>query len=435
MSQSNHTFKDHGPEVLGFVLSAIAIAALVIFHKITLEAGSFFLLIAGAFFLWLARMTRIRINLVRRQAMVRASVAAEGRVRTGLRALVAEKVSDPIILIDAAQKIMFANRAAKKLIGKKQKGKELGLIFRDTNVMESIAQSILDGKRKRLETVLTGPAKRFYEITVDPVSAKAQIKKLMEPARPLTVISFHDVTAARRADQMRTDFVANAGHELKTPLTSLLGFIETLSGPAKNDAGAYDKFLPIMHGEAERMVRVINDLLSLSRIEAEEHLHPKGEVSLAEIARTTKSTLDILAAKRGMKITLAIPADTPHVQGDTDQMLQMLHNLVNNAIKYGREKSTVKISARPVARLRTTGKPGVALTVHNQGEAIPAEHIPRLTERFYRVDAARSRKVGGTGLGLAIVKHIVTRHLGTLQITSTRAKGTTFTIALPHHSR
>ena len=349
-----------------------------------------------------------------------------------LRALAAQNVIDPIILIDAGRRVMFTNKAAKKRLGKKQKGKDLGLILPDSGALEVISKSLDDGKTRTIESTFPGPVTRFFEITVVPISPQAQRKKqVASEGNPLAVISFHDITGLKRAEKMRTDFVANAGHELKTPLTSLLGFIETLQGPALGDQKALEKFLPIMHDEASRMVNVISDLMSLSKIEAQEHVLPEARVEIRAVAKNIASAMHLAAEQRSIKLTFQIPEDLPAVRGEAEQIFQAIRNLVSNAIKYGREKSRVIVTARAVESIGAAETPAVEITVTDQGQGIPAKHLPRLTERFYRVDTTRSRRIGGTGLGLAIVKHIVTRHRGTLKIESTAGHGTTVTVTLP----
>ena len=230
---------------------------------------------------------------------------------------------------------------------------------------------------------------------------------------------------------MRVDFVANASHELRTPLSSLLGFIETLQGVARGDVAASDRFLRIMHEEAERMVRLIDDLLSLSRIELDRHVQPTGHVALSPVMESVRKSMEQHAAKRGITLVAELPDDLPTLRADPDQVIQVFQNLINNAVKYGREASAIRITARRIDRIPDSGLPGVAITVADQGDGIAPEHLPRLTERFYRVDAARSRRLGGTGLGLAIVKHIVNRHRGSLTIDSIQGEGTQVTVALP----
>ena len=224
---------------------------------------------------------------------------------------------------------------------------------------------------------------------------------------------------------MRADFVANASHELKTPIAGLLGFIETLRGPARDDVQARERFLGIMAEQADRMRRLVDDLLMLSRIEQHEHSRPDAAI---EIDRVLKGVLDLLQLKasgRKVALELHVEADLPRAVGDYDELTIVFQNLVDNAIKYTKPNTPVRVTARLL------GQDRVAVAVSDEGDGIPAAHLPRLTERFYRVDAARSRQLGGTGLGLAIVKHVVNRHRGRLDIQSTPGRGSTFTVVLP----
>jgi two-component system phosphate regulon sensor histidine kinase PhoR len=235
---------------------------------------------------------------------------------------------------------------------------------------------------------------------------------------------------------MRSDFVANASHELRTPLAALSGFIETLAGPARDDADARERFLETMAAEARRMTRLVNDLLSLSRIEASEHQPPGGRIDLIDCLQTVTDTLRPYAERRGVDLQLRRPARLAAIPGDRDQLIQLLTNLIDNAIKYGGEgKQVVVVSehlaAAPHGAGPMSGRPAIRVTVADQGLGIAREHLPRVTERFFRVDAARSRQLGGTGLGLAIVKHIVRRHRGHLAIESELGRGTTVTVYLP----
>ena len=233
---------------------------------------------------------------------------------------------------------------------------------------------------------------------------------------------------------MRADFIANASHELRTPLTTLTGFIETLRGPAREDAEARERFLAIMHEQAARMIRLVEDLLSLSRIELNEHVMPQGRVALGPLLRHLADTLELRAGEHGMGIQLDLPPDLPEVLGDRDELAQVFQNLVDNGIKYGRAGSDITVvaatGARPSYSGDSGGSPFVSVAVRDCGEGIAREHLPRLTERFYRVDTARSREMGGTGLGLAIVKHILNRHRGFLDIQSTPGTGSVFTVFL-----
>ncbi|HJQ55571.1 MAG TPA: ATP-binding protein, partial [Vineibacter sp.] len=238
------------------------------------------------------------------------------------------------------------------------------------------------------------------------------------------LVVLHDMTALRRAERMRADFVANASHELRTPLASLVGFVETLRGPARDDPEAQDRFLAIMGEQTGRMRRLVEDLLSLSRIEQREHEPPTGRVDVGPLLKSLVEMLEMKARPRDVVVNLDVAADLPVVTGDRDELAMAFQNLIDNAIKYTRPGTTVTIAALPA-------DDGVQLIVRDQGEGIAAEHLPRLTERFYRVDTARSRQMGGTGLGLAIVKHVLNRHRGRLAVDSVVGDGSTFTVTVP----
>jgi two-component system phosphate regulon sensor histidine kinase PhoR len=228
---------------------------------------------------------------------------------------------------------------------------------------------------------------------------------------------------------MRADFVANAGHELKTPLSTLLGFIETLRGPARDDAAARERFLGILYEQAGRMARLVDDLLSLSRIEQKVHIHPDTTTDLVMIVNEVTDGLAPLARERDVEIRINGEADSLDVLGDRDELIRVFENLIENALKYGASGKRVDIT---LTREPAAGEPRDAMVaVRDYGPGIAPEHLPRLTERFYRVDIAESRAQGGTGLGLALVKHILNRHRGRLMIDSTLGSGATFTARLP----
>ena len=245
------------------------------------------------------------------------------------------------------------------------------------------------------------------------------------------LIALLDDGGAELAEQMRRDFVANVSHELRTPLTAMMGFIETLRGPARNDAAARDRFLNIMESEAGRMNRLIGDLLSLSRVQAEERRRPGDAVDLAALLRGVAETLAPAARVAGVNLHLHGTDGSVKLPGDHDQLVQVFQNLVENAVKYGGSGGQVTVTLRHVPHEPVLRGPGWAVDVEDQGDGIEAMHLPRLTERFYRVDTHRSRAQGGTGLGLAIVKHIVNRHRGRLRIDSEKGRGSRFTVILP----
>jgi len=269
------------------------------------------------------------------------------------------------------------------------------------------------------------PLDRWFEAFVTPVRLAAP----EEGAVDILLMTFNDLTPLRRVEEMRADFIANASHELRTPLAALLGFIETLQGTAKDDAAARTKFLEIMQGQATRMARLIDDLLSLSRIELNAHLQPNTPLDLAPIVRQVVDGLQTLARDRGVEIKIAAPTDTVLVLGDRDELIRALENLVENALKYGAAGKRVDVT---LAHGQTRGgAPEARVAVRDYGPGISPEHLPRLTERFYRVDVSDSRAQGGTGLGLALVKHVLNRHGGRLTIESTLGSGAAFTMHLP----
>jgi two-component system phosphate regulon sensor histidine kinase PhoR len=281
------------------------------------------------------------------------------------------------------------------------------------------------GKPQRIEFSERAPADRWFEAVVAPVSLTDR-----EPRRAdLLCITFHDLTPLRRVEEMRADFVANASHELRTPLAALAGFIETLQGSARDDPAARERFLNIMQAQAWRMARLIDDLLSLSRIELRAHLRPDTEVNLTTIVRAVADGLQTLARDRDVAVEVTAPAEPLTVLGDRDELIRLFENLVENGLKYGASGKRVEIA---LSRAESPeGKPEARVAVRDHGPGIAAEHLPRLTERFYRVDVGESRAQGGTGLGLALVKHILNRHQGRLSIDSRPGEGATFTVRLP----
>jgi len=332
----------------------------------------------------------------------------------------------PLLSLTESRRVARANPAAEALFESNPAGRDLLAVVRDPDLLAAV-ESVLDGKGDRtLEFSVAGSVARHFV---------AHVARLPAPLLDETVaiLALLDVTALKRAEQLRADFVANASHELKTPLASLMGFIETLRGPARDDAEARVRFLAIMQEQAERMARLVEDLLSLSRIEMQEHMPPTSTADLRAVLEGVVDALGLRAERRGMTLVLQV-GHLPPVLGERDELAQVFQNLVDNAIKYGRPGTAVTIRARTLGpgeeRLGRLGRPAVAVAIGDQGEGIAREHLPRLTERFYRVDTARSREMGGTGLGLAIVKHILNRHRGLLEIDSELGKGSTFTVYL-----
>jgi two-component system phosphate regulon sensor histidine kinase PhoR len=335
---------------------------------------------------------------------------------------VVERLPDPLMLVDASGRVLFANRAMREVLGVDVERKHVSSLLRTPAVLEALSRTSSTGEAGAIEFSFRVPVERHYQAYTARVGADPVV----------TTLLLHDLTAVKRAEQMRVDFVANASHELRTPLAAVSGFIETLKGPARDDPVAREKFLEIMQVEAARMRRLIEDLLSLSRIELNEHVPPLGEASLETVVREAAAALTPLAKADDISIVIDAAPELPPVVGDRDELIQLFQNLIHNAIKYGRDNGHVWIALRQVPGAGRRGAEAmISASVKDDGEGIPPEAIPRLTERFYRVDVKRSRERGGTGLGLAIVKHIVNRHHGRMTIDSRIGEGSTFTIFLP----
>jgi two-component system phosphate regulon sensor histidine kinase PhoR len=344
---------------------------------------------------------------------------------------VLDSLPQPLFMIDDDRRVTWANLAARRFAGRELRETNLATVIRAPDVLEAVRAVLAGGLGRQLQYTTSGPTTRTFTLVIEPLVAPA-----LNGARVLMVL--HDITTLVRMEQMRADFVANASHELRTPLASLVGFIETLRGPAKDDLEAQERFLAIMQAQAERMARLIEDLLSLSRIELQEHTPPTGAVDIRDIVERVVEGLEPQAAKRAMPIDIRMADDLPKVPGEPNELNQVFQNLIANALKYGRGETAVDVTAvavprGPVSMPAASRGPCLRVSVRDRGDGIAKEHLPRLTERFYRVDTARSRQLGGTGLGLAIVKHILARHRGVLTIESTVGEGSTFTVYLPLH--
>jgi two-component system phosphate regulon sensor histidine kinase PhoR len=334
-------------------------------------------------------------------------------------------IPDPVILIDRRRRIVAMNTAARDLFPLAAVDRDLAQGIRHPGVLRTVDAVLAQHERRITEVDLIGQVPRSFELHAAPLQGEAK------PDGVAAVAVFHDLTLVRRAEEMRADFVANVSHELRSPLTSLAGMIETLRGPARNDEAARDRFLLLMQGEALRMTRLINDLLSLSRVEINEHIQPNELVDIRTILHTVTELLAPQIAAKSMKVEFSAADPLPPVPGDRDQLFQVFQNILENAVKYGAAGTAIDVAMQSVPRMTESGRPGVLVSIADQGEGIAREHIPRLTERFYRVDRGRSRDMGGTGLGLAIVKHIVNRHRGQLVIESEPGKGSRFSVILP----
>jgi two-component system phosphate regulon sensor histidine kinase PhoR len=320
----------------------------------------------------------------------------------------------PAMLVRRDDRVSAVNRLGAALLGDAAVGRHPAMAVRAPAVLEAIAAVAREGGVQEARMSLRREGQdAVFQVTVSDQG-------------DLTLCIFRDVTEEERAGELRRDFVANVSHELRTPLTALMGFIETLKNAAKDDPKARDMFLGIMEAEAGRMNRLVRDLLHLSRVEAEERVRPRDEVDLRGVLEGVISSLRGVADKKGDRVELA--GEPVTVPGDRDQLVQVFTNLLENALKYGAAGQVVRVS---LTREETVRGPAVRVEVADEGEGIDPVHLPRLTERFYRVDTHRSREMGGTGLGLAIVKHIVSRHRGWLRVESVVGEGSRFSVVLP----
>lgn len=340
-----------------------------------------------------------------------AAARARGPDADTLLGEVLDVIAEPVLLVRRGI-VTCANASARSVLGKHIVGEDVRVAIRHPAAADRLGPNgILPGRP--VELVGVGTPDQRWEMRTG------------ETADGLRIVHLVDQSGNYAAEKMRVDFVANASHELRTPLASILGFIETLNEEAGEDPALRARFLQVMFDEARRMQRLVEDLISLSRIEAEKYRLPGERLDLGELLEDVAAEIAAARSPRAADVTVSIEPGLPPVVGDEAQLSQLFHNVIGNAMKYGRANTPVRVS------LSLNRSKLVQLVVRDEGEGIAPQHIPRLTERFYRVDAGRSRSVGGTGLGLAIVKHIVERHRGRLDIASRVGIGTTVTIALP----
>jgi two-component system phosphate regulon sensor histidine kinase PhoR len=349
------------------------------------------------------------INLMRTERLNRARLLE----RTAADHALLERLPDPLLRLDKAGTVTWRNASAVTAFGG-----ETAALLRHPQLRAALADATKSGEPVRSALALAVPVPRDLDATIIPAGG------------PIYVL-VTDRTRERSIEKMRADFVANSSHELRTPLASLIGFIETLRGPAADDPEAQQRFLGIMDEQAQRMQRVIADLLSLSRIEITEHQPPETILLLPPLLERIAAGMEPMLETNKTYLEVTIPPDLPRIRADADQLAQVFTNLLDNAIKYGKRGGAIKLTATQAGADPRFEPHGIIISVADDGAGIPRQHIPRLTERFYRVDKGRSRAVGGTGLGLAIVKHVVNRHRGRLVIDSTEGQGTTVTIWLP----
>lgn len=345
------------------------------------------------------------------------------------REILVDTLPDILIMVNDEKKVVRTNRAARAIFGQNLAGRFLKDVIPNNYLLDAINSVIQDLKGREIEFRIEDPVIRDFLAVIErfPVPTAGGIS---------TVITMNDITELKSVEQMRADFVANASHELRTPLASIKGFIETLLGPAKDDEPARIEFLKIMLDQADRMQQLIGDLLSLSKIEMNAHSVPTEAQDMADIVRKEAENLKRNATDKNMRLVLNIHDSLPKVKGEANELKQVVHNLVGNAIKYGYADSDVTVTLKVTTELpqdlnmRNLSRV-VMMSVKDQSDGIPKQHLPRLMERFYRVDSARTRQIGGTGLGLAIVKGIVARHRGAITIDSIVGEGSTFAVYLP----
>jgi two-component system phosphate regulon sensor histidine kinase PhoR len=331
----------------------------------------------------------------------------------------ASALPDPCFILDRRGVVRYANQQAIEAFAI-HAGQSLTFRLRNPDLVAAFHRVARGGPAEHVEFAERIPTERWFAAWFADLSASRP------PAGDYVVLIIDDLTERRRTDRIRVDFVANASHELRTPLASLTGFIETLQGSAREDAAARARFLQIMHDQATRMSRLVDDLMSLSRIEMKAHVRPANQVDLVAVVRHVTEALDPLAQELGVVIETVLPDAAVELTADHDELIQVFENLVENACKYGQSGERVVVTLTPAA-----GAVGPGVSVRDFGPGIPAEHVPRLTERFYRVDVEDSRRHRGTGLGLAIAKHILARHHARMTIDSRLGEGTTFTVKFP----
>ena len=364
-----------------------------------------------------------------------------------------EAVDDPVLVVSggepddiAGRRIIMANAAARDLLRIQRQGALLVQVIREPGVLEAVDEALFGGVARTTDYTTGGQRDRRWRAWTRPLPEDGE-----GASQPLALVVLRDETDVRRSEMMRVDFLANASHELRTPLASLSGFIETLKGHARDDVVARDRFLDIMSAQADRMGRLVADLLSLSRIELNEHIPPSGRVDLDRAASDVVDAVSVLTHDKGVSVVLDQGEARASISGDRDEILQVVQNLLDNAVKYSTVGGQVEISVTSdltfdeawASRLpgatrlplvtpdRTAGQLYAAVTVRDHGPGMAREHLPRLTERFYRVEGQKSGERQGTGLGLAIVKHIVNRHQGGLLVESAPGLGAAFTAWFP----
>jgi two-component system phosphate regulon sensor histidine kinase PhoR len=399
------------------IATVLGLAASVIFGGLTLpQAALIFLVIAGA--------ALVPWHLHNAAPAADELVGARPAETPVVQALVGG-MPDAAVLLDRAGRVLHFNVAAAQLAPALRKNELALFALRSPEIIAALREAIATRQPQRANFVERVPIDRWMELIITPLS----LPTAFGGSEYCILMTFHDQTPLRRVEEMRADFVANASHELRTPLAALSGFIDTLQGPAREDAKARERFLGIMHAQATRMARLIDDLLSLSRVELSAHVRPEKIIDVVPLVRQVIDGLEPLAAERQVAIEVELPDEPVKVAGDSEELLRLVENLIENGLKYGASGGRVVVTLSEPASDDTAGE--VRFAVRDFGPGIAPEHLPRLTERFYRVDVGDSRAQGGTGLGLSLVKHILNRHRGRLLIESVPGHGATFTACFP----
>lgn len=412
------------------IAAAAAAATLVVVVALGLTVPEVVISAALAF---AASLAVLRLSVLQGPGgkSLRTDTHAAGRQSEASWRAIVDAMTDPTIVLSHETTVLHSSPGARELFANLRHGQALLQVSRNPELLAAVEAAAVDGSPRTAQLLERVPIERRLSVTISPLRGAEG-----EAGGPALLLVFRDISEEERLAQMRADFIANASHELRTPLTSLRGFIETLQGQARDDPTARRQFLEIMAVQAGRMTRLLDDLLSLSRLEMRVHVPPRGEVEVNGLVCEVVELLQPIASEAGIALTFAPAPARNRVRGDRDELVQVFQNLIQNAIKYGRPDGRVDVNVG-----RESGAPGagdrVQVDVRDDGPGIPEEHLPRLTERFYRVDVAESRDKGGTGLGLAIVKHVLNRHQGQLRIRSQVGAGSTFTVlldALPERS-
>jgi two-component system phosphate regulon sensor histidine kinase PhoR len=398
-------------------VAAAALSVLVLSNELTLlRAGTVFFCIAAA------ALVPWRLH---NAGASREDVRGTNPVEAAAVSAVVAGMPDPAVLLDRAGRVIHLNAAAAQLAPALRRNELAQFALRSPEIITALREAIATSEPRRATYLDHVPVDRWMELIITPVP----VPSTFGGTERCMLMTFHDQTPLRRVEEMRADFVANASHELRTPLAALSGFIDTLQGPAKDDAKARERFLGIMHAQATRMARLIDDLLSLSRVELSAHVRPDTTIDIVPIIRQVADGLEALARERQVTVEIDLPEGQVPIAGDREELLRLFENLIENALKYGASGGKVIVSL--VSGMSGEGTPEIRVMVRDFGPGIAPEHLPRLTERFYRVDVGDSRSQGGTGLGLSLVKHILNRHRGRLLIESVPRQGATFTACFP----